>query len=199
MKLVFTNRDQLPHRSGVANADVQPGGTKSTVGRTNREAAFEMELSTAKFSTTVMLDPSDQGYTQVTYWEALMNGPVTAVSPAPGVGFTIKDVTGTTTQSVVEPVGLALYDDAACTIPSAKAHFTTVQTGTLSSSFPSGNPNAIEATTNGGVLSATVARNPGIAPGVTVFARAFSLGSGSTAGASTHIMDSHLTQQITIN
>lgn len=141
----------------------QPGTAKTVTGLTLLQAAQLTAQSSKLVQVQISLDPADKPAVIATM--ATPANPGSGVTVLAGEGFTLKDSSGTTV-AIAEPVGLGVYDDAACTIPSADAYIDTATAGTITAGSGT---NAIEATTAAGVLTVSVHKP---APG-TVYVKPF--------------------------
>lgn len=139
MKIIVSNRSANSVSSGYDT--VPPGTTKVYTGRSLAQTAAWLKVASALVEVQTNPDVVDNPV-----WQTVMQTPANpggGVRTLAGEGFTVQ-ANGSAISSA-EPVGLGVFDDAACTIPSATGTISTATDGTITSGSGT---NAIQATVN---------------------------------------------------
>jgi hypothetical protein len=183
MKVTVTNSSQVGADISSISLFLKPGTKKVAYGCSLAQAADAQRHASALVRVEVEQDPSDRPIAFTTM--AATADPAALATTSAAQGFTLKD-SASATISIAEPVGLAVYDDAACTILSTTATLNTASVGTITSGAGT---NKVEMVTAAGQVALTVTKTTVGA----VYLKAYSL-----AGA-TRILDSSGTHKITFS
>jgi len=165
MKITVINKGSDPVT--VAGADVAAGSSVVLTGLDKATAALAQKKASRTLLVLCEPDAADLGIATVDM--ATTADPAIDGVNKTGVGFTLKDSGGSTIAESVQ-LGLAVFDDATCLVPSATATLSTPTTGTID--LGSGT-NRAEVTADGGVVALRV--NIPLAANKTVYVKAFAI------------------------
>lgn len=168
MKITLVNKGKTPV-AVIGQIAVQPGGSHTMTGLSKVEAAQVMLAGNKEFLVQTEPDPGDK-----VMYQAVMQTPADPGAGATvlaAIGFDVVDELAAPVLAAVK-AGLAVYDDAACTIPSTTAYIDTPTAGTIEKGSGT---NACEVTTEavGGTFRASV--HIPVAAAKVVYLKAFAI------------------------